>query len=185
MKLYKLINGCLISAPATLVVNGETHAPVSDAVLIAEGYKPLTTADRQPIEWFERYAVRYVEESTTIREIVDIAPLDGLKNAYISRLNNECDAKIVSGFVFTDASGVAHPVWLSMENQFNFSQVEVPCELKLGQEDWIDLTAQNELTRFKKEVKQYITSTLQACWQPKKAIKGMTDAQVYTYLKTL
>lgn len=185
MKLYKLINGALVSAPNNLTVNGQLHSPASYEVLISEGYKPLTTAERPTIEWFERHVISYTEDDKSIFEQVTIAPIDNLKNSYIQRLNSECDVAIVSGFIFTDSLGVAHPVWLSMENQFNFSQVKIPCELKIGEFDWITFTEQSELDRFKDEIITYITGCLQICWKPKRDIELMDDAQVYTYIKSL
>ena len=72
-----------------------------------------------------------------------------------------------------------------MENQFNFSQLDTPCELKLGVEDWVNLTDSNELKRFKCEVKDFIQNALKKCWKFKKDIKGMDDEDVYKYLKNL
>lgn len=185
MKLYKLSNGTLVNAPVNLEVNGQLHSPVSGNVLIEQGYKPLKQAEMQPIEWYEKHVITYIETENQIIENVTISPIDNLKTNYLQRLNNDCDNAIISGFVFTDSDGVVHPVWLSMENQLNYSQVDIPCELKLGLEDWVDLTVQSELTRFKNEIKAFIQTTLKACWVFKKAINGMDDQQVYNYLKNL
>lgn len=185
MQLYKLSNNTLINSPINLEVNGQLHSPVSDKVLIKQGYKPLKQAENQPVEWYEKHDVTYIEKENVIVENVTISPIDNLKSNYLQRLNNECDNAIIRGFVFTDSAGVAHPVWLSMENQFNFSQVDIPCELKLGIEDWVILTVQSELTRFKKEINEFIQATLKDCWVFKKAIDGMDDEQVYNYLKNL
>lgn len=187
MQLYKLSNNTLINAPVNLEVNGQLHSPVSDKVLMEQGYKHLRLANKQPIEWYEKHDTSYIENDNDneILEVVTISPIDNLKSNYLQRLNDECDNAIIRGFVFTDSAGVAHPVWLSMENQFNFSQVDIPCELKLGIEDWVILTVQSELTRFKKEINEFIQATLKDCWVFKKAIDGMDDEQVYNYLKNL
>ena len=185
MNLYKLSNNTLINAPINLEVNGQLHSPVSDKVLMEQGYKPLRLANKQPIEWYENHDTSYIENDNEILEVVTISPIDNLKSKYLQRLNNDCDNAIISGFVFTDSDGVEHPVWLSMENQFNYSQLDRPCELKLGVEDWVNLTVKSELTRFKNGIKVFTHATLKACWVFKKAIKGMDDQQVYSYLKNL
>ena len=185
MDLYKLSNNTLINAPINLEVNGQLHSPVSDNVLIEQGYKPLKKAEKQPVEWYEKYDTTYTETENEIVENMTISPIDNLKSTFLQRLNNDCDNEIISGFFFTDSDGVVHKVWLSMENQFNFSQVDIPSELKLGVEDWVNLTDQSELNRFKKEIKNYIQDTLKKCWVLKKAIKGMDDSEVYKYLKSI
>ena len=112
VKLYKLSNNTLINAPINLEVNGQLHSPISENVLIEQGYKPLKKSEKQPIEWYEKHDTSYIENDNEILEVVTISPIDNLKSNYLQRLNNDCDNAIISGFVFTDSNGVVHPVWL-------------------------------------------------------------------------
>jgi len=54
---------------------------------------------------------------------------DQVKAAIISDINARITDQIVGGMIFEDK-----PVWLSIENQINFSQATAPCRLKLGEE---------------------------------------------------
>ena len=53
-----------------------------------------------------------------------------VKAAIIADINARVKEKIIGGFVWNDK-----PVWLSEENQLNFSQAVVPVTLKIGEEE--------------------------------------------------
>lgn len=53
-----------------------------------------------------------------------------VKAAVIADINERITAKIIGGMTFEEK-----PVWLSIENQINFSQAAAPCRLKLGEEE--------------------------------------------------
>lgn len=55
---------------------------------------------------------------------------DMVKAAIIADINERITDQIVGGMVFEEK-----PVWLSIENQINFSQATAPCRLKLGEEE--------------------------------------------------
>ena len=53
---------------------------------------------------------------------------DVVKEAIIADINSRVKSAIIGGFVWQDK-----PVWLSEENQLNFSQGVVPVTLKIGE----------------------------------------------------
>lgn len=55
--------------------------------------------------------------------------LDIVKNAILNDINSRVKTAIISGFVWNEK-----PVWLSEENQLNFSQAVVPATLKIGEQ---------------------------------------------------
>ena len=55
--------------------------------------------------------------------------LDIVKTAILNDINNRVKTAIISGFTYEDK-----PVWLSEENQLNFSQAVVPATLKIGEQ---------------------------------------------------
>ena len=58
-----------------------------------------------------------------------IPTLEQLKQAVFEDINSRVKTAIISGFVWNEK-----PVWLSEENQLNFSQAVVPATLKIGEE---------------------------------------------------
>ena len=56
--------------------------------------------------------------------------LDIVKTAILNDINNRVKTAIISGFVWNEK-----PVWLSEENQLNFSQAVVPATLKIGEQE--------------------------------------------------
>ena len=55
--------------------------------------------------------------------------LDIVKTAILNDINARVKTAIISGFVWNEK-----PVWLSEENQLNFSQAVVPATLKIGEQ---------------------------------------------------
>lgn len=58
-----------------------------------------------------------------------IPTLEQLKQAVIQDINDRVKTAIISGFTYE-----GNPVWLSQENQLNFSQAVVPATLKIGEQ---------------------------------------------------
>lgn len=54
---------------------------------------------------------------------------DTVKAAIIADINERITAGIIGGMTYD-----GKPVWLSIENQINFSQATAPCRLKIGEE---------------------------------------------------
>lgn len=55
--------------------------------------------------------------------------LDIVKTSILNDINSRVKTAIISGFVWNEK-----PVWLSEENQLNFSQAVVPATLKIGEQ---------------------------------------------------
>lgn len=70
-------------------------------------------------EWREVYLPKKTTPNITLSDI---------KAAIIADINNRVKTSIVSGFVRNNK-----PVWLSEENQMNFSQAVTPVTLKIGE----------------------------------------------------
>ena len=56
--------------------------------------------------------------------------LEQVKTAVIADINARITEQIVGGMTFEDK-----PVWLSIENQINFTTATAPCRLKIGEEE--------------------------------------------------
>ena len=52
-----------------------------------------------------------------------------VKQAIIADINERITAQIIGGMTFEEK-----PVWLSIENQINFTTASAPCRLKIGEE---------------------------------------------------
>ena len=55
---------------------------------------------------------------------------DAAKSAILNDINERITAQIVGGMTFE-----GKPVWLSIENQINFTTATAPCRLKIGEEE--------------------------------------------------
>ena len=55
---------------------------------------------------------------------------EAVKDAIIADINERITAQIVGGMTFE-----GKPVWLSIENQINFTTATAPCRLKIGEEE--------------------------------------------------
>ena len=103
-------------------VNGAitSFAPIREEgsrITICYGLKELT---EQLYEWYEVYLPKKQLSQLTIQTV---------KDAVIGDINARVKEQIISGFVY-DGS----PVWLSEENQMNFTQAIVPVTLKIGEQ---------------------------------------------------
>ena len=67
-------------------------------------------------------------EVTLNKTSTNALTLDIVKTAILNDINNRVKTAIISGFVWNEK-----PVWLSEENQLNFSQAVVPATLKIGE----------------------------------------------------
>ena len=94
-------------------------APVSEdqsRVVIMYGLKE----DGDKAEWFQLHFYKKQGKPN----------FEQVKAAIIADINERITNKIVGGMTFEDK-----PVWLSIENQINFSQATAPCRLKIGEEN--------------------------------------------------
>ena len=92
---------------------------VEDAsrVVISYGLKELGDGKA---EWYE--VVFYKKQGKP--------RLEQVKAAVIADINERITAQIVGGMTFE-----GKPVWLSIENQINFTTATAPCRLKIGEEE--------------------------------------------------
>ena len=81
----------------------------------------LTKLDKDHYEWYEIY---FYKKQCAQLSFADI------KKAILADINAHVKEKIVSGFVLN-----GNPVWLSEENQMNFSQAVVPATFKIGEQE--------------------------------------------------
>jgi hypothetical protein len=106
---------------------------------------------------------------------------DEIKEVIKTTVNEATSAKILSGFVWKEI-----PVWLSMEQQANFSQiglggVDYPLELKLGEAAdgtpyYYTFESAEEFADFSKAVTKFIIETVQAGWREKDELDKNMDA---------
>ena len=81
----------------------------------------LKKVDGKLYEWHEIYLPKTQHNQLTF---------DVVKEAIITDINSRVKTAIISGFVWNEK-----PVWLSEENQLNFSQAVVPATLKIGEQE--------------------------------------------------
>ena len=79
----------------------------------------LKKVDGKLYEWHEIYLPKTQNANIS---------LDIVKTAILNDINSRVKTAIISGFVWNEK-----PVWLSEENQLNFSQAVVPATLKIGE----------------------------------------------------
>ena len=77
-----------------------------------------------------------------------------VKAAIIADINERVKAKIIGGFVWNEK-----PVWLSEENQMNFTQAVVPATFKIGEDANGDPIYQEFAT--KTELKAFVEACVQ------------------------
>ena len=80
----------------------------------------LKKVDGKLYEWHEIYLPKTQNANIS---------LDIVKTAILNDINSRVKTAIISGFVWNEK-----PVWLSEENQLNFSQAVVPATLKIGEQ---------------------------------------------------
>jgi len=87
-------------------------------IVISYGFKAVEGTDMA--EW--REVVIYKKQASALT-------LADVKEAIIGDINQRVKEAIVSGFTYD-----GNPVWLSEENQLNFSQAAIPATLKIGEQ---------------------------------------------------
>lgn len=100
--------------------NVSDFAPVSEdqsRVVIMYGLNPT---EGEMAEW---YQIEFYKKQGK-------PSFEQVKEAIIADINERITAQIVGGMTFEDK-----PVWLSIENQINFTTATVPCRLKIGEEE--------------------------------------------------
>lgn len=135
-------------------------------------------------EWHEVYFPR---------KKVDLPSIEQVKEAVNADIDAQTDAKILNGYEFTpDGEEQPITVWLSKENQTNFSEAHrlqiVPVKFKLNETEdkqpiYHTFETFEELDRFYKGGVQYINYCLNEGWARKDSIDWEPYAQAIDALK--
>ena len=134
--------------------------------------------------WYEVYFSKSENPSPSIEQI---------KDAVIADINTQTDKKILSGFVWTPVGGEPINVWLSAENQRNFSEAQrmaekygdrvLPLRFKLGEDAeenpvYHVFETVEELDNFYAEAFAFVNQCLNEGWTRKDSI-NWSDYEVF------
>lgn len=161
----------------------KTFGPAADFALVKDdGTRTIVSYDLECVAGSENATWREVYFP---KKQVAKPSLDQVKSAIIADINAQTDEKIITGFSWTPAGGDPIPVWLSEENQRNFSEAQriavdmpqamLPVTFKLGEQAngtpiYHEFTTAEELTGFYLHGLQFINATLAEGWQRKDSI---------------
>ena len=161
------------------------YSPIrEDASRIIISYG-LTKLSKDLYEWMEIYL--YKKQCNSLR-LVDV------KEAILNDINAKTDEKILSGFVWTPEGGDPINVWLSSENQRNFSEAQrmaaandaiLPLTFKLGETAdgapvYHTFETVAELNSFYLAAFAFINQCLIEGWQQKDAIDWTPYEELFT-----
>lgn len=147
-------------------------SPVRDEgtrIIIGYGLKKIEGSDLY--EWYEIYLPK---------KQTNMLSLEVVKDAIIADIDARTDAKILNGYQFTpDGAETPITVWLSKENQTNFSEAHrlqiVPVKFKLNEDEnkhpiYHVFETFEELNSFYIGGVQYINECLNQGWAEKDGI---------------
>ena len=135
------------------------------------GYGLTATRVNDMFEWYEVQFYKKCDRVPTLERV---------KEAIHADINKQTDEKILTGFVWNNK-----PVWLSEENQKNFSEAQrvaqmtegqsLPVKFKLGEDEngepvYHTFQQLNTLTDFYMAGVAFINQCLQEGWQRKDSI---------------
>lgn len=120
-----------------------------------------TDVDSEHAEWHE--VAFYKKQGTP--------SLAQVKTAIEADIDKRTNEKIISGFVWNE-----QPVWLSVENQINFSQATVPARFKIGEQAdgtpvYHTFETKTALTEFNAAIAAWRQQCLDAGWTEKDGIE--------------
>lgn len=139
-----------------------TFAPIkqdASRIIICYGCKAVENSDNAT--WREIYLYKKQQNALT---------LDDVKTSILADINDRVKTAIVSGFVWNNK-----PVWLSEENQLNFSQAVAPVTLKIGEDEdgtpvYETFDTQDAVKAFADACSQWKQQCLTDGWAEKDAI---------------
>lgn len=144
-------------------VNGKksSFAPVRNdgtRITICYGLKQL---NGDLYEWREVYLPKKQTNSLTLADI---------KSAIIGDIDERTKTAIIGGFKWQEK-----PVWLSIENQLNFSQATAPVTLKIGEQEdgtpvYHTFETQQDIGDFCTACTQWTQQQRESGWQEKDGI---------------
>lgn len=144
-----------------------------DASRIVIGYDCKKIEGKDLYEWYEIYIYKKKKSSVSFQDV---------KDAILEDINAQTDIKILSGFVWTPEGGEPINVWLSTENQRNFSEAQrmaekygsvvLPLKFKLGETEdeqpmYHTFETVVELDDFYVRAFSFVNQTLAEGWQRK------------------
>ena len=156
---------CGLAADFALVKDDGTRTIVS--------YDLEAVAGSDNANWREVYFPKKQVAKPTIEQV---------KEAIIADINAQTDEKILTGFSWTPEGGEDISVYLSEENQRNFSEAQriaadmpeviLPVTFKLGEQSdgtpiYHEFTTSEELTSFYLQAVQFINAALAEGWARK------------------
>lgn len=136
----------------------------------------MTEISEEMCEWYEVYIYKRQNSQLSFQIV---------KDAILADINEKTDAKILSGFVWTPEGGEPINVWLSAENQRNFSEAQrmaekygslvLPLTFKLGEADdesavYHTFETVEELEGFYAQAFAFVNQCLNEGWARKDAI---------------
>ena len=127
-------------------------------VVISYGFEE---ADSKNATWYEIYIYK--------KQVPGVSYAD-VKAAIIADINERTREKIIGGFTWDDK-----PVWLSEENQLNFSTAIAPVNLKIGEQAdgtpvYHDFETAKQLANFWKDCQAWKQQCLTDGWAEKDSI---------------
>ena len=144
-------------------VNGKktSFAPIREdgsRITICYGLKKLSG---KLYEWLEVYLPKKQMSQLTLADV---------KAAIIGDIDERIKAQIIGGMTWN-----GNPVWLSIENQLNFTNATAPVTLKIGEQEdgtpvYHDFESSEQLTDFRTACNAHKQSALSAGWQEKDTI---------------
>ena len=144
-------------------VNGKktSFAPIREdgsRITICYGMKQLSG---DLYEWYEVYLPKNQLSQLTLADV---------KSAVIADIDERIKAQIIGGMVWNDK-----PVWLSIENQLNFTNAVAPVTLKIGEQEdgtaiYEDFENSEQLTDFRTACNNHKQNALTAGWTEKDGI---------------
>lgn len=161
----------------------KTFGPAADFALVKDdGTRTIVSYDLEAVAGSDNATWREVYFP---KKQVAKPSLDQVKTAIIADINAQTDEKILTGFVWTPEGGEPIPVYLSEENQRNFSEAQriaadmpetiLPVTFKLGEQAdgtpvYHEFETAAELTSFYLQGLQFINATLAEGWAKKDGI---------------
>ena len=144
-------------------VNGKktSFAPIREdgsRITICYGLKKLS---KDLYEWLEVYLHKKQLSQLTFADV---------KTAIIADIDERVKTQIIGGMTWN-----GKPVWLSIENQLNFSQAVTPVTLKIGEQEdgtpvYEDFETTEKLAAFCTACNTHKQNTLSSGWSEKDAI---------------
>ena len=127
-------------------------------IVISYGYEKV---DKNNATWYEVYLYKKQMSQLTLADV---------KEVIIGDIDERTKTAIIGGFKWQEK-----PVWLSIENQLNFSQATAPITLKIGEQEdgtpvYHTFETQQDIADFCTACTQWTQQQRESGWQEKDGI---------------